>query len=109
MNLYQRMTETLAENMGDTLLVNQQFEEAIHHIAELELEPKEVLNKWISVKDRMPDCDKRTLYLVVLNVGSMKPVRKVTTMIYAVHGYKRFLTSDWQKVTHWQEMPGLPG
>ena len=37
-NLYQRMTETLAINMGDTLVVYRQFEEAVTYIAELELE-----------------------------------------------------------------------
>ena len=37
-NLYQRMTETLATNMGDTLVVNHQFKEAITRITELEKE-----------------------------------------------------------------------
>ena len=37
MNLYQRMTETLALNMGDTLLVRQQFEEAINYIGEKDM------------------------------------------------------------------------
>ena len=39
-NLYQRMTETLAENMGDTFTVMQQFKEAIHRIYALEDEMK---------------------------------------------------------------------
>ena len=54
MNLYQRMTETLALNMGDTLLVNQQFEEAIHRIAELE---KEI--EWLSTGIFIPSYSKR--------------------------------------------------
>ena len=37
-NLYQRMTETLANNMGDALAVKEQFREAITHIADLEKE-----------------------------------------------------------------------
>ena len=53
-NLYQRMTETLALNMGDTLLVNQQFEEAIHRIAELE---KEI--EWLSTGIFIPSYSKR--------------------------------------------------
>ena len=39
-NLYQRMTETLAVNMGDTFTVMQQFQEAIVRISELEDEAK---------------------------------------------------------------------
>ena len=48
-NLYQRMTETLATNMGDTLTVNRQFEEAVSCIAELEIENGKLLDalKWI--------------------------------------------------------------
>ena len=41
-NLYQRMTETLAENMGDTILVMEQFQEAIVRISELEKEKAQV-------------------------------------------------------------------
>ena len=37
-NLYQRMTQTLALHMGDTLLVREQFQEAIVRISELEKE-----------------------------------------------------------------------
>ena len=39
-NLYQRMTETFAENMGDTLRVSHQFKLAIVHIAQLESDAK---------------------------------------------------------------------
>ena len=42
MNLYQRMTQTLALNMGDAILVREQFEEAIVRVSELEAEAK----KW---------------------------------------------------------------
>ena len=57
-NLYQRMTETLAINMGDTLVVNHQFEEAINYIAELETALEEVREVWAG-----SDAHLETLYL----------------------------------------------
>ena len=66
------------------------------------------MDNWINVEDRLPDCEVRTRYLVVLKVGSMAPSTAISTMLFAVGKPRRFLVGDWQKVTHWQEMPELP-
>ena len=66
------------------------------------------MDNWVNVEDRLPGRAKSTRYLVVLEVGSMKPTTYVTTMLFTVGERRRFLVGDWQKVTHWQEMPELP-
>ena len=66
------------------------------------------MDNWIKVEDRLPACTEKTLYLVVLRVGSMRPKTVVSTMLFIVGERRRFIVGDWQKVTHWQEMPELP-
>ena len=66
------------------------------------------MDNWIKVEDRLPTCTERTRYLVVLKVGSMAPSTVISTMLFIVGGHRGFLEGDWQRVTHWQEMPELP-
>ena len=54
-NLYQRMTETLAIGMGDTLTVNQQFQEAVTYMDELEQE----LDQCLTVHAKLNDENER--------------------------------------------------
>ena len=60
MNLYQRMTETLALNMGDTLLVRQQFEEAINYIGEKDMK--------LTI-DQLPDGDYKEVLKEAVDKG----------------------------------------
>ncbi|GLX86326.1 hypothetical protein tloyanaT_25790 [Thalassotalea loyana] len=64
--------------------------------------------KWIDVEKEYPSQAGR--YLVVLRVGSMTPKSEVTMRRLSKSDVARKNTNlgDWQKMTHWMQIPELP-
>ncbi len=59
---------------------------------------------WIDVNDRLPTEPKMQRYNVKMQVGSIsiKEVESVIMGKMTVAGF-RFISGDWQRVTHWKE------
>lgn len=57
---------------------------------------------WISVFDKLPDSENLIKYRVKLNVGSISVKTLETEVLGKMYpsGF-RFMTGDWQTVTHW--------
>ena len=62
--------------------------------------------EWISVDDRLPDNIKLTKYKVKVEQGSISPKTVETHMLGKMYPSQfRFMSGDWERVTHWQEPP----
>ena len=62
------------------------------------------MGKWIDINDELPSEPKMQRYHVKMQVGSMT-TREVETVIMGRMtgtGF-RFVSGDWQRVTHWKE------
>lgn len=60
---------------------------------------------WISVDDRLPTNEKYKVFHVRVEVGSVKKDTHESQVIGKVYKDSdfRFVTSDWETVTHWWE------
>ncbi len=63
------------------------------------------MNEWISIFDREPDDIGMKKYKVKTIEGSMKTTEEERVLLGKMYptGF-RFMTGDWQKVTHWKEI-----
>lgn len=66
------------------------------------------MDDWIDVDDRLPDNSELTKYHVKMIVGSMDTEEIESVVLGKMyHGKFRFISGDWQIVTHWKDWPSL--
>ena len=62
--------------------------------------------EWINVFDMLPGDIELKKYRVKMEVGSIKTKTVEKTVLGKMYPSQfRFMTSDWERVTHWQELP----
>tara|TARA_R110000851_G_scaffold187318_1_gene337110 strand:- start:17172 stop:17387 length:216 start_codon:yes stop_codon:yes gene_type:complete len=63
------------------------------------------MSNWVSVQDGLPECIKLKRYYVKTNTGSFNVIKGESIILgkNTPTGF-RFMTSDWETVTHWKEI-----
>jgi len=63
-------------------------------------------NEWINVNEMLPDCIELKKYKVKTVEGSVEAKNEERVILGKMYptGF-RFMTGDWQRVTHWSPSP----